>query len=99
MNRAKSKARDVAFENGVAHVPAPHGQALALALLEVAPTHDGPARVAGKHPPARLARFADLDDQVEACRRVFCGIVDHRLFARTFGSSKDLNLENSLVGA
>src|SRR5439155_20040305 len=47
-------ARDVALENGVAHVPAPHGQALTLALLEVAAAHDGPARVAGKHPAARL---------------------------------------------
>lgn len=30
-------ARDVALENGIAHVPTPHRQALTLALLEVAP--------------------------------------------------------------
>ena len=44
----------VALEDGVAHVPAPHGQALALALLEVAPAHDGPPRVAGEHAPTGL---------------------------------------------
>src|SRR6266699_509453 len=38
--------RHVALENGIAHVPAPHWQALALALLEVAPAHDRPPRVA-----------------------------------------------------
>jgi hypothetical protein len=32
-------AGEVALEDGVAHVPAPHGQALALALLEVAAAH------------------------------------------------------------
>src|SRR5882762_9704819 len=46
--------RDVAFKHRVAHVPAPHWQALAIALLEVAPAHNGSPRVACKHPPARL---------------------------------------------
>src|ERR1700694_3449646 len=39
-------ARDVALEDAIAHVQAPYGQALALALLEVASAHDGPPRVA-----------------------------------------------------
>jgi hypothetical protein len=47
-------AREVALEDGVAHVPAPHGQTLALALLEVAAAHHGPAGVAGENPPARF---------------------------------------------
>src|SRR5437764_2213592 len=55
-------ARTVAREDRVADVPAPHGQALALALLEVAPAHDGPPRVAGEHAPARL------DLVVEVCK-------------------------------
>jgi hypothetical protein len=45
-------ARDVARQDGVAHVPAPHGQALAVALFEVASAHDGPLRIAGEHAPA-----------------------------------------------
>ena len=35
-------ARDVTRKDGVAYLPAPHWQALALAFLEVAPAHDGP---------------------------------------------------------
>src|SRR3990172_2128142 len=62
-------ARDVAIEYGVAHVPAPHGQALALALLEVAAAHDGPARVAGKHPPARFHLVVDVHDASESSER------------------------------
>ena len=33
-------ARDVAFQDGITHVPAPHGQALTLALLKVAAAYD-----------------------------------------------------------
>ena len=58
--------RDVALEDGVAHVPAPHGQTLALALFEVAPPHDGPPRVACKHPPARLDLVIEVHDAGEA---------------------------------
>src|SRR5213075_96743 len=71
-------AREVAFEDGVAHVPAPHGQALTLAFLQVAAAHDGPARVAREHTPASLhlvaevgeasktrERAADLHDRLE----------------------------------
>ena len=58
--------RHVAFENGIAHVPAPHWQALALALLEIAPAHDGPPRVACKHPPARLDLVIKVHDASEA---------------------------------
>ena len=54
-------ARDVALEDGVAHMPAPHRQALALTLLKVAPTHDRPPGVAGKHPPAG---FTQADDRI-----------------------------------
>ena len=59
-------ARHVALENGVADVPAPHWQALALALLEVAPAHDGPPRVACKHPPARLHLVVEVHNASEA---------------------------------
>ena len=45
-------AGDIAFEDGVANVPTPDGQALTLAFFQVAPAHDGPPRVAGKDPPA-----------------------------------------------
>src|SRR6476619_4705086 len=55
-------ARDVALQDGVAHVRAPHRQALALALLEVAPTHDGPAGVAREHPSARLDLIVEVGE-------------------------------------
>src|SRR5437867_62094 len=50
--REVDAACQVALEDRVAHVAAPYGQALALALLEVASTDDSPARVASKHAPA-----------------------------------------------
>src|SRR3954452_5745251 len=59
-------ARDVALEDGVAHVPAPHRQALAVAFLEVAATHDGPAGVAGEDALGRLHLVVDVDDPGEA---------------------------------
>src|SRR3954447_21142889 len=59
-------ARDVALEDGVAHVPAPHWQALAVALLEVAATHDGPAGVAGEDALSRLHLVVEVDDPGEA---------------------------------
>src|SRR4051794_11640742 len=50
--------REVALEDRVAHVAAPHGQALTLALFKVAPSHDGPPACrsktpAGTPPPGR----------------------------------------------
>src|SRR5256885_13870789 len=45
-------ARDVALEDGVTYVPAPHRKALAFAFFEVASAHDGPPRIAGEHAPA-----------------------------------------------
>jgi hypothetical protein len=38
-------AREVALEDGIAHMPAPHRQPLALALLEIAPAWAGPPDV------------------------------------------------------
>jgi hypothetical protein len=58
-----------AREDGVAHVPAPHGQALALALLEVASTHDGPPRVAGEHLPAGFHLVVEISEAVERAER------------------------------
>ena len=52
-------AHDVALEDGVAHVLAPHRQTLALAFFEVAPARDRPSRIAGKHPPARFHLVVD----------------------------------------
>jgi hypothetical protein len=65
-------AREVVLEDGVADVPAPHEQALAPALLEVAAAHNGPARVAGKHPPARLHLVIEESPRAPTCaaRRV-----------------------------
>jgi hypothetical protein len=53
-------ARDIALEDGIAYVPTPHGQTLALALFEVASTYDRPQGVAGKHPPARFHLIVDI---------------------------------------
>src|SRR5712671_585661 len=58
--------RHVALENGIAHVPAPHWQALALALLEVAPAHDRPPRVACKHPSGRFNLVVEVHNASEA---------------------------------
>src|ERR671934_2769060 len=62
-------ARAVALENGIAHVPAPHGQALTLALLEVAAAYDGPPRVAGKDPPGRLHLVVEIGEASETRKR------------------------------
>src|ERR1700730_12425995 len=59
-------ARDVTRKDGVAYVLAPHGQALALAFLEVAPAHDGPPRVACNPPPARLNLIVEIHYAREA---------------------------------
>jgi hypothetical protein len=55
-------ARDVAFEDRVAHVPTPHRQTLAFALFEIAPADDGPPRFAFKHSPARFHLIVDVYD-------------------------------------
>src|SRR3954454_11934732 len=57
--------RHVALKNGIAHVPAPHWQALALALLEIAPAHNRPPRVACKHPSARLNLVVEVHNASE----------------------------------
>src|SRR5215213_9935747 len=62
-------ARDVALEDGVAHVMAPHGQALALAFLEFASANDGPPRVAGEHPPARFYLVVEVGEASETRKR------------------------------
>jgi hypothetical protein len=56
--------RHVAFENEIADVPAPHRQV--LALLEIAPAHDGPPRVACKHSSARVDLVIEVHDASEA---------------------------------
>src|SRR6185437_9676404 len=62
-------AREVALEDRVAHMPAPHGQALTLALLEVATAHDGPPRVAREHAPARLHLVVEVGEASEPRER------------------------------
>ena len=62
-------AGEVALEDGVAHVPAPYRQALALAFLEVAPAHDRPAGVAGEHPPAGLHLVVEIGEPRKARER------------------------------
>src|SRR5438445_6663591 len=53
---------DIALQNGVAHVPAPHRQAHAVALLEVAAAHDGPLCVAAEHSSARLHLVVEVGE-------------------------------------
>ena len=60
-------ARDVALEDRVADVAAPHGQALAVALLEVAAAHHRPAGVAGEDAPARLDLVVEVGEAGEPC--------------------------------
>ena len=67
--REVDAARLVALENRIAHVPAPHRQALALALLEIAPAHDRPARVAREHTPAGLHLVVEVGEADEARER------------------------------
>ena len=62
-------AREVALEDGIAHVPTPHRQAVTLALLEVAPTDDGPSRVAGKHPPTGLHLVVEVGEASQTRER------------------------------
>src|SRR3954447_964960 len=59
-------AGDVALEHGVAHVAAPDGQALAVAFLEVATTHDGPAGVAGEDAAACVHLVIEVGEAGEA---------------------------------
>ena len=49
-------------EDGVAYMPAPHRQALALTFFKVASAHDRPPGVAGKNPPARFHLVVDFHD-------------------------------------
>src|SRR5581483_11019844 len=62
-------ARDVALENGITHVPAPHGQALTLALLEVATAYDRPLRVAREDQPRRLHLVVEIGEASETRER------------------------------
>jgi hypothetical protein len=63
--------RHVAFENGIADVPAPRWQALALALLEIAPPHDGPPRVACKQSSARVDLVIEIHDAPIGARQAY----------------------------
>src|SRR3979490_1980398 len=58
--------RHVPLENGIAHVPAPHWQAFALALLEGAPAHDRPPPVACTPPPGRFNLVVEVHNASEA---------------------------------
>ena len=62
-------ARDVALEDGVADMFAPHREALALAFLEVAAAHDSPAGVAREHPPAGLHLVIEVCESGQPCQR------------------------------
>src|SRR3990172_1880477 len=57
--------RDVAFQDWVAYMPAPHGQALALTLRQVAPAHDRPPPVPLKHSPTALHLVVDIQNAKE----------------------------------
>src|SRR6185295_15061634 len=62
-------ARHVALKNGITHVPAPHGQALTLALLKVAAAYDRPPRVAREDPPGRLHLVVEIGEASETRER------------------------------
>ena len=47
-------ARQIAGEDGIAHMLTPHRQALALAFFKIAAAYDRPPGIAGKNPPARF---------------------------------------------
>src|SRR4051812_25166125 len=59
-------ARNVTRQNGIANVPTPDWQTLALTFLEVAPSHNGPPRVACKHAPASLHLVIEVHDAGKA---------------------------------
>ena len=62
-------AREVAREEGIADVPASRGQALARALLQIAPADYGPARIARVHQPARHDLVVEVDDAGQSAER------------------------------
>jgi hypothetical protein len=67
MNSAKSMRRVSCFQDRVADVATPDGEALALALLKIAAADHRPARVAGENPPQRLDLIVELRDAQQAC--------------------------------
>jgi len=60
-SREVDPARDVALQDRVTDVPAPHRKALALTLLEVAGAHEGPVSVAGEDSSTRLDLVVEVD--------------------------------------
>src|SRR3954469_7619103 len=63
--REVDAARDVASEDGVPDVAAPHRQALADALFQPAAPHDGPAGVAGEDAPRGLDLVVEVGEAGE----------------------------------
>ena len=55
-------ARDVAGQDGIPYVAAPHRQTLALALFQVTAPHARPSPVSGKHPPACFHLVVDVHE-------------------------------------
>ncbi len=56
---------DVALQDGVTDVPAPYRKTLTFSFFQVAGAYERPVGV------AKIAGRVSLDDQVEACRRIF----------------------------
>ena len=61
-------ARDVARQDGVANVPTPDWQALALTFFEVAASYNRPPRVACKYAPASLHLVIEVHYAGEASK-------------------------------
>src|SRR5689334_4370310 len=59
-------ARDVALEDRIADVAAPHRQALADAFLEVAAPYDGPAGIAREDASGRLDLIVEVGEAGES---------------------------------
>src|SRR5690242_2106718 len=60
--------RDVARQDGVANVPTPDWQTLALTFFEVAPSYNRPPRVARKNAPASLHLVIEVHDARQASK-------------------------------
>src|SRR5512140_2152961 len=72
-----STPRLVALEDGIAYVPAPNGQTLALPFFQVTAAYDGPEGVAGKDAPAGFDLVVDVNDARQAAHPPGDSLLSH----------------------
>jgi len=63
-------ACNITLEDGVTHMPTPHGEALALTLFEAAATHNSPQRITIEHQIARHHLIVDIHHTKESTEPV-----------------------------